>query len=80
MKNGINYTKRIRIKPDLAYQLRLRMSELGFHPEQHLHLGQLTVLFTQHKWIMVSKSGHGRSAIYPPDKTMSDVVNELGDW
>jgi hypothetical protein len=77
---AMDYTQRIRINPTLMQQLRARMLELGYHADQHMHLGPMTWLFAHREWIMVSKSGHGRSALYPPDKTISDVVAELGDW
>ena len=76
----MNLTRRARLNKTLASQLKKRMQELGFHPEQHLHLGQLTWLFTHREWVLVSRKDHGRSAVYPPDKTLNDVVSELGEW
>ena len=73
-------TKRVRLNKDLASQLKLRMEELGFHPEQHLHLGELTWLFTHREWVMVTKKDNSGVTIYPSDKTLRDVVSELGDW
>lgn len=76
----MDLTKRARLNPALMQQMQQRMKEIGLHPDQYLHMGPLTWLFTHREWVMVSRSGHGRSAIYPPDKTLDDVVSELGDW
>ena len=76
----MDFTKRIRLNPSLMQQMQQRMKELGMHQDQYLYLGQLTWLFAHKEWIMVSKSGHGRSALYPSDKTLRDVIDELGDW
>lgn len=76
----MDYTARTRLNPSLMQQVQARMKELGMHPNQHMHLGQLTWLFTHREWVMVCKPGYGRSALYPPDKTIEDVVAELGDW
>ena len=76
----MNLTRRNRLNKDLASQLKLRMEELGFHPEQHLHLGDLTWLFTHREWVLVTKKGNTGVTIYPPDKTMNDVVSELRAW
>jgi hypothetical protein len=73
-------TKRKRLKPDLNQQLKLRMNELGFHPDQHMHLGELTWLFTHREWVLVTKKDNTGVTIYPSDKTLADVVSELGDW
>lgn len=79
-KNGIDLTKRVRIDPGLAKTMGLRMKEIGFHPEQYLHMGELTWLFTHREWVMITKKGNTGVSIYPPDKTMGDVNTELGDW
>jgi hypothetical protein len=80
----MDYTKATKydldLPNDLMKQLRERMSELGHHRDQHMHLGPLTPLFVKHGWVMVCKNNHERSALYPPNKTMGDVVAELGDW
>jgi len=73
-------TKRVRLNKDLASQLKLRMEELGFHPEQHLHLGELTWLFTHREWVLVTQAGKTAMTIWPPDKTMNDVTSELRHW
>ena len=78
--DAMHYTKRTRLKQTVANQLKLRMQELGFHPEQHMHLGDLTWLFTHREWVMVTKKNNTGVAIYPADKTLNDVVSELGDW
>lgn len=76
----MSLTKRTRLNRSLANKLKLRMEELGFHPEQHMHLGPLTPLFIKQGWLLITKKGNTGVTLYPPHKTLGDVVSELGDW
>ena len=80
----MNYTKRTRIRCQVPHsimpKLHKRLEELGLHPNIDVHFSDLTWLFLNRGWIMVNKAGYGKSVLYPPDKHISNVVNELGEW
>jgi len=81
---GKDFTKRTRCVPSLPKhlmrQLKWRMMELGLHADHHLHMGELTNLFTNSGFVMVAKQDCSRTCLYPPDKELAHVISELGDW
>ena len=80
----MDLTKRTRIRSQVPNsimpKLHQRLAELGLHTNIDAHFSELTWLFLHRGWIMVNKSGNGKSVLYPPDKHISNVVNELGEW
>ena len=80
----MDLTKRTRIRPRIPTsvmpKLHRRLLELGLHASIDAHFADLTWLFISRGWVMVNKAGHNKSVLYPPDKHISNVVNELGEW